>query len=92
MAWVEVESVVVKQKRKKISKKTTRRLRCVDCCDMEESTGNVKVKIVRGVNLAVRDSGTSDPYVILKYDKHVCIIFLGRNYILNSKIMEICTH
>lgn len=77
MAWVEVESVVVKQKRKKISKKTTRRLRCVDCCDMEESTGNVKVKIVRGVNLAVRDSGTSDPYVILKYDKHVCIIFWG---------------
>lgn len=55
--------------------------RCVDRRDMEELTAQVKVKIVRGVNLAVRDSGTSDPYVVLKYENQVCMYIPNKPFL-----------
>lgn len=44
---------------------------------MVEFVGLIKVNIVRGTNLAVRDMVTSDPYVILSLGNQVnlfCII------------------
>lgn len=39
--------------------------------DTREFIGELKVKIVRGINLAVRDLLTSDPYVILNLGRQV---------------------
>ncbi|KAL6010128.1 hypothetical protein ACLOJK_000559 [Asimina triloba] len=36
---------------------------------MENMLGLLRVRIVRGVNLAIRDVRSSDPYVVLKMDK-----------------------
>ncbi|XP_078439073.1 GTPase activating protein 1-like [Wolffia australiana] len=36
---------------------------------MEDLLGVLRVKVIRGINLAVRDHHSSDPYVILKWGK-----------------------
>uniref|UniRef100_A0A803Q687 C2 domain-containing protein n=1 Tax=Cannabis sativa TaxID=3483 RepID=A0A803Q687_CANSA len=43
---------------------------------MENSLGLLKIHVQRGVNLAIRDSATSDPYVVLKLGKQVktCVV------------------
>lgn len=38
---------------------------------METTLGLLRVRIIRGVNLAVRDVRSSDPYVVLKIGKQV---------------------
>lgn len=40
---------------------------------MVEFIGIIKVKVIKGTNLAVRDILSSDPYVILKLGKQVSI-------------------
>lgn len=42
---------------------------------MVEFIGLIKVNVVRGTNLAVRDVVTSDPYVILSLGSQVNVIF-----------------
>ena len=42
---------------------------------MVEFVGLVKVNVVKGTNLAVRDMMTSDPYVILALGQQVCFFF-----------------
>ena len=48
---------------------------------MVEFIGLLKVKVIRGTNLAIRDMMTSDPYVILTLGKQVnnssIFFFLG---------------
>lgn len=39
--------------------------------DTREFIGELKVKVIRGINLAVRDLLTSDPYVILNLGRQV---------------------
>lgn len=39
--------------------------------DVDENIGMLRVKIIRGINLAVRDMLTSDPYVILLLGEQV---------------------
>ncbi|KAM6567157.1 hypothetical protein CsatA_026285 [Cannabis sativa] len=44
---------------------------------MENSLGLLKIHVQRGVNLAIRDSATSDPYVVLKLGKQkvkTCVV------------------
>jgi Ca2+-dependent lipid-binding protein len=38
---------------------------------MVEFIGMLKVKVVKGTNLAIRDMRTSDPYVVLKLGQQV---------------------
>ena len=38
---------------------------------MAEFIGTLKVKVLKGTNLAVRDMLSSDPYVVLKLGKQV---------------------
>lgn len=42
---------------------------------MVEFIGLLKVKIEKGINLAVRDMMSSDPYVVLKLGQQVIIFF-----------------
>lgn len=39
--------------------------------EMEEMLGLLRIRIKRGINLAVRDVRTSDPYVVVKMGKQV---------------------
>jgi len=41
---------------------------------MEDLLGLLRIRIKRGVNLAVRDVNTSDPYVVVKMGKQVTYI------------------
>jgi hypothetical protein len=43
---------------------------------MENLLGLLRVRIKRGVNLAVRDVRSSDPYLVLKMYNQVIFIFL----------------
>lgn len=43
---------------------------------MVEFIGLLKVKVIRGTNLAIRDMMTSDPYVILTLGQQVSILSL----------------
>lgn len=38
---------------------------------MVEFIGMLKVKVIKGTNLAIRDMMTSDPYVVLKLGQQV---------------------
>ena len=40
---------------------------------MVEFVGLIKVSILRGTNLVVRDMVTSDPYVVLSLGNQVCM-------------------
>lgn len=40
---------------------------------MENLLGLLRVKIIRGINLAIRDVRTSDPYVVIKMGKQVAL-------------------
>lgn len=56
--------------------------------EVKEIVGLVKVKVVRGTNLAVRDVSSSDPYVVLKLGNQVIVNYLTdqnslANYIFN---------
>lgn len=42
---------------------------------MVEFIGMLKVKVVKGTNLAIRDMMTSDPYVVLKLGQQVGCFF-----------------
>lgn len=44
---------------------------------MVEFVGLVKVNVVRGTNLVVRDVMTSDPYVILALGHQVSLFYLS---------------
>ncbi|OMO99735.1 C2 calcium-dependent membrane targeting [Corchorus olitorius] len=37
---------------------------------MEDTLGLLRIKVVRGINLAVRDAVASDPYVVITMDNH----------------------
>jgi hypothetical protein len=39
---------------------------------MDGLVGLLKVRVVRGINLAYRDARGSDPYVVLRLGKKVC--------------------
>lgn len=39
--------------------------------NMDELLGLLRIHVKRGVNLAIRDVSTSDPYVVVKMDKQV---------------------
>lgn len=43
---------------------------------MEDLLGLLRIRIKRGVNLAVRDVNTSDPYVVVKMGKQVSFFLL----------------
>lgn len=51
---------------------------------MIEFIGLIKVNVVRGTNLAVRDVMTSDPYVILSLGHQVCLLYCFLIYIYTS--------
>jgi hypothetical protein len=40
---------------------------------MDGLAGLLKVRVVRGINLAYRDARGSDPYVVLRLGKKVCV-------------------
>lgn len=40
---------------------------------MDDLLGLLRIRIKRGVNLAVRDISSSDPYVVVKMGKQVCL-------------------
>lgn len=42
---------------------------------MEDLLGLLRIRIKRGVNLAVRDVNTSDPYAVVKMGKQVIFLF-----------------
>lgn len=44
---------------------------------MREFIGDLKVKVVRGSNLAVRDMFSSDPYVVLTLGEQASYPFLA---------------
>lgn len=49
---------------------------------MDNLLGLLRIKIKRGINLAVRDVRSSDPYVVVKMGKQVRFMFdseSGRN-------------
>ena len=41
---------------------------------MDGLAGLLKVRVVRGINLAYRDARGSDPYVVLRLGKKVCVV------------------
>lgn len=43
---------------------------------MESLLGLLRIRIIRGVNLAVRDVRSSDPYIVVKMSKQVIINWL----------------
>jgi hypothetical protein len=47
---------------------------------MERLMGLLKVKVVRGVNLAKRDARGSDPYVVIKMGHQVLFSFIFLNF------------
>lgn len=49
---------------------------------MVEFIGMIKVNVVKGTNLAVRDMVTSDPYVMLTLGQQVCFIFFTNSMML----------
>ena len=59
---------------------------------MVEFIGMLKVKVVKGTNLAVRDMLSSDPYVILTLGQQVCSFFSflhPLNYVANTHTIDI---
>lgn len=38
---------------------------------MENFLGLLRIKVIRGINLAKRDANSSDPYVVVKMGKQV---------------------
>lgn len=58
---------------------------------MVEFVGLVKVNVVRGTNLVVRDVMTSDPYVILALGHQVSLFYLScdeMNSLFHKLIMQ----
>jgi hypothetical protein len=53
---------------------------------MENLLGLLRVRIKRGVNLAVRDVRSSDPYLVLKMYNQVIFIFLHHHHHKKLKI------
>ena len=56
---------------------------------MVEFIGLIKVNVVRGTNLAIRDMVTSDPYVILSLGNQV-ILFSSNTLIFSYSLGKIC--
>ncbi|CAN1143147.1 Protein C2-DOMAIN ABA-RELATED 2 [Linum perenne] len=46
---------------------------------MENMMGLLRIKVVRGINLAVRDVRSSDPYAIVRMDKQVLFKLYMKN-------------
>lgn len=42
---------------------------------MEDLLGLLRIRIKRGVNLAIRDVNTSDPYIVVKMGKQVFFFY-----------------
>lgn len=53
---------------------------------MDNLLGLLRVKVIKGINLAVRDVRTSDPYVVIKMGKQVILSF----YLLFFSVMFMC--
>lgn len=48
-----------------------------DCSSLMDSLlGLLRIRIKRGVNLAVRDINSSDPYIVVKMGKQVSSLFI----------------
>ena len=43
---------------------------------MDSFLGLLRIRVKRGVNLAVRDLGSSDPYVVITMGNQACYCFL----------------
>ncbi|KAG8490222.1 hypothetical protein CXB51_015972 [Gossypium anomalum] len=52
-----------------------------------EHMGLLKVKVVKGINLAIRDMMTSDPYVVLTLGKQTAVIKSNLNPVWNEELM-----
>lgn len=59
---------------------------------MEDLLGLLRIRIKRGVNLAVRDVNTSDPYVVVKMGKQVPTYFLLISLHSNSIFTHLYKH
>ena len=49
---------------------------------MENWLGLLRIHVKRGVNLAVRDARSSDPYVVVKMGKQVIFFFFLGDFII----------
>lgn len=56
---------------------------------MVEFVGLVKVNVVKGTNLAIRDIVTSDPYVILSLGNQVSFLFMSHLLIWFARAVNI---
>nr|DAD32106.1 TPA_asm: hypothetical protein HUJ06_010957 [Nelumbo nucifera] len=43
---------------------------------MDNLLGLLRIRVKRGVNLAVRDVRSSDPYLVIKMGKQVCFLIV----------------
>lgn len=60
---------------------------------MENFLGLLRIRIKRGINLAVRDTLSSDPYVIVRMGKQVTFLTPSSSHNLNfSLLMHTCTY
>ena len=53
---------------------------------MENLLGLLRVRIKKGINLAVRDVRSSDPYVVVKMGKQVAFHFLAHGLDLYGRM------
>ena len=53
---------------------------------MVDFIGLLKVKVIKGTNLAIRDMMTSDPYVVLTLGRQVSS-FLANSFVDNSFVL-----
>ena len=57
---------------------------------LDHLVGLLKLRVVRGVNLAVRDLRSSDPYVVVRIGKQVLLILSLRGFSHLHQRDEIC--
>jgi stromal membrane-associated protein len=58
---------------------------------MVEFIGILKVKVIRGTNLAIRDLRSSDPYVILTLGQQVLQVPLFSVYLFQMVLESACS-
>lgn len=62
---------------------------------MDDLLGLLRIRVKRGVNLAVRDVNSSDPYVVVKMGKQVLptsssSLHYGRLHYLKTYLFPVC--
>lgn len=62
------------------------------CISMDSILGLLKLRVKRGINLAIRDARTSDPYVVVNMGEQVrTLLFLGYQFFSFAFPFEGCT-